>query len=75
MLMSDVVKLNTNYRPGIYDYPELMTVKEVKEYLRIGTNAVYEILHHHKCPSIRFGRKIFVKRDELVPFIDEYFHL
>ena len=73
--MNNVVQLQSNYKKvkELSDYPPIMTAQDVKEYLRVGTNAVYDILNHPKCPVFRFGKKILVKRDELGTFIDEVF--
>lgn len=52
----------------IYEYPPVMLVEDVKEFTRLGTNKVYEILRHPKCPTRRFGTKLTVYRDEFIQF-------
>ena len=44
------------------DLPDFLTIKELKQYLRIGTNKAYELANRKDFPSIPFGnKKIFPK--------------
>lgn len=56
----------------IDDYPEMMKVKEVQEYLRIGENATYDFLNHPKCPTFRVGNSIRIRKEKLLQFMDEW---
>lgn len=60
----------TVYRT-LEEYPEFMKVKDVQEYLRIGENATYDFLHHPKCPVLRFGNSIRIRKEKLLQFIQE----
>ena len=42
--------------------PDYLTVKELKQYLRIGNNKAYELANRPDFPSLRFGcKKVFPK--------------
>lgn len=47
----------------------LLTPKEAKVVLRVGTNRIYEIFKRDDFPSIVIGRKYFVRRDALEQWI------
>ena len=74
--MSNVLTMDTraaiNGLRSIEDYPEIMKVKDVKAYLRVGDNATYDFLNHPKCPTFRIGSSIRIRRDRLLQFIDEW---
>ena len=37
-------------------YPEILTVKEIQQILRIGTNAAYNLIHSKAFPVIKIGQ-------------------
>lgn len=44
------------------DLPDFLTVKELRQYLRIGYNKAYELANRKDFPTLRFGnKKIFPK--------------
>ena len=44
------------------DLPDYLTVKELREYLRIGHNKAYQLASRPDFPSLRFGsKKLFPK--------------
>lgn len=44
------------------DLPDFLTIKELKQYLRIGNNKAYELANRRDFPSVPFGnRKVFPK--------------
>ena len=46
------------------DLPDFLTVKELKQYLRIGTNKAYELANAPGFPHIKFGnKKVFPKAE------------
>ena len=56
------------------DYPELMTVAETAEYLRIALSTCYLLVHNDSTepasfPSTRIGGRIPVIRDRLPDFL------
>lgn len=50
-------------------YPDILTVEEVCEALRMGYNAVYEILNSGKLKAFKNGRVWRIPRDSLKEFI------
>lgn len=50
-------------------YPDILTVEEVCEALRMGYNAVYEILNNGKLKAFKNGRVWRIPRDSLKEFI------
>lgn len=49
--------------------PELMTVKELIQYLRCCKNTAYQIIHANDFPSIRILNKWYINKDELPEWI------
>lgn len=50
-------------------YPDILTVEEVCEALRMGYNAVYEILNNGKLKAFKNGRVWRIPRESLMEFI------
>ena len=54
--------------------PELLTVQETAEYLRLSPSALYAQRHRGDAPgalSVRVGRKILWRRDDIDRWFDE----
>ena len=52
--------------------PPLLTVSEVAATLRTSRKAVYAMVERSQLPGItRIGRRLLVRRDDLVSFLDE----
>ena len=47
------------------DYPEMMTIPELAEYLRIHTNTAYAYIKSDKIPSVKIGRQIRIYREDV----------
>jgi len=43
--------------------PETLTVREVQQILRIGRNAVYNLMHSNSFPVIKIGNAIRIPRE------------
>lgn len=52
------------------DLPDLLTVPEVQEYLRIGRSTAYGLVKAGEIRSVRFGGTLRVPREALVEFLD-----
>ena len=50
-------------------YPDILTVEEVCEALRMGYNAVYEILNNGKLKAFKNGRVWRIPRESLLEFV------
>lgn len=53
------------------DYPEVLTVDEAAEALRIGYNAIYELLNSGKLKAYKNGRTWRIPRTALTQYILE----
>lgn len=51
------------------DFPDIMTVEETTEALRIGFNALYELLNSGKIKAFRNGRTWLVPKEAVVEFV------
>ena len=51
-------------------YPDVLTVKEVREILRIGINNVYQMLKSGELKSIKIGRIYKIKKENVIEYIN-----
>ena len=56
-------------------YPDILTVEEVCEALRMGYNAVYELLNEGKLKAYKNGRVWRMPRDALKEYIIKSTHV
>ena len=61
-------------RKSLHDYPELMTVAETAEYLRIATSTCYLLTkaagrRTRSLPAVKVGGRTFVLRDRLADYL------
>lgn len=52
------------------ELPDILTVDEAAEYLRLGRSAVYEAVRTKAIPSVRVGKRILIPRSGLRPFVE-----
>ena len=52
------------------DYPDVLTVREVQSYLRLGRNATYDALQSGAIRSVRIGQKFLIPKAALREFLD-----
>ncbi|GEM_PF-595119 len=50
---------------------QTMTVKQVKEYLGLGTAAAYALFQSEGFPSLKIGRQLFVRRQSFMAWLTE----
>ena len=48
-----------------YNLSNLMTIKELQNYLHIGKNKAYYLVNNNEVPTIRIGNKTYVVVDRL----------
>jgi len=48
---------------------QLMTATDVANYLGIPRSSAYEILHRSNCPTISWGRNLYIRREDLDDWI------
>lgn len=51
--------------------PELMNVKELREYLRCSKDTAYNLCRRRDFPSFRIGSSFYIKKSDLVNWIDK----
>ena len=51
------------------DYPDVVTVKEMQEMLRIGRNAAYTLVNSGKIPSVRIGVSYLIAKKNIEKFL------
>ncbi|MBV4445338.1 helix-turn-helix domain-containing protein [Clostridium tyrobutyricum] len=52
--------------------PIMMTVKDIKDVLKIGTNSAYDLIHQKKFPILKLSeRKFRIPKDEFVKWVKE----
>lgn len=51
-------------------YPDVLTIKEIKDILRIGTNLTYKLLQTGKIKSIRLNKKYLIKKSDMIEYIE-----
>lgn len=53
------------------DYPDILSPEEAAEALRIGENAIYELLNYGKLKAYKNGRNWLIPRDALREYVLE----
>ncbi len=56
---------------NLADLPDVLTVPEACSVLRLGRNAMYEVIRTGEIPSLRIGRRILIPKRVLERFIDQ----
>ena len=51
------------------DYPDVVTVKEMQEMLRIGRKAAYDLVHSGTIPSVRIGVSYLIAKKNIEKFL------
>jgi excisionase family DNA binding protein len=55
---------------GVFDsYPDVVSVEEIQQMLRIGKNAVYTLLKDGEIKSIKVGKRYIVPKKYVVEFL------
>lgn len=52
------------------ELPDVLTIREAAELLRLGTNSVYEAARRGELPSIRIGRRLLVPKSGLMRLLE-----
>lgn len=55
-----------------YNLSNLMTAKELQEYLHIGKNKAYDLMRHNEVPTVIIGGKTYVVVDKLQRYIESH---
>ena len=52
-------------------YPDVVSVDEIQEMLRIGKNAVYQLLKEGTIRSIKVGKRYIVPKKFIIEFLSQ----
>lgn len=52
-------------------YPDVVSVEEIQQMLRIGKNAVYQLLKDGAIKSIKVGKRYVVPKKYIIDFLTE----
>ena len=64
------MKLTTKGNKIMYEnIPEVMTVKECQQLLKVGKNTMLELLHTNQIESFKIGRRWKIKKESVVEFL------
>lgn len=53
------------------EYPEILTTEEAAEALRVGYNALYDLLHSGKLKAFRNGRLWRIPKKSIIEYVIE----
>lgn len=56
---------------GADDLPDILTVKDVSNYMRINVNKSYEFFHREDFPSLQVGKRYLVPKVRFLEWLDE----
>ena len=56
----------------IPEQEELLTVDEVRVWLRLGRTRVNELIQSAELPSFKVGRRRFIRRGDVVEWLEQY---
>ena len=62
--------MNQNRRLKLSEYPEIMTIKDVCEFLAISRVTAYRFLQEHNIKYMFVGREYRVSRDSLARYLE-----
>ena len=55
--------------PRFENYPDIVTVKQLKEMLGVGNNQALNLIHQNKIKHFRIGRIIKIPKTRVIDFI------
>ena len=55
----------------LQDQPDVMSVEEAAQVLRIGRGSVYDAIARGEVPAVRIGRRILIPRARLEAFLGD----
>lgn len=55
-----------------YNLSNLMTVKELQEYLHVGKNTAYRLINNNEVPTVKIGNRTYVVVDKLQKYINSH---
>ncbi len=71
LIPEDTKTKNIPTEGNINNLPKLLTPKQVKEYLGVGNDKLYQLLKERTFPSIRIGGKFYILEKDLAEWIEK----
>jgi excisionase family DNA binding protein len=65
------VKNQINRNLPLDDLPFLLSIQEFQKYTHISRSLAYKLVGDGLLPSFRLGRRILIRRDALIDFIED----
>lgn len=59
-------------RRRLFEYPDVITIKELMEILGIGRNKAYELLKSGKIVSFKEGKKYIIPKKSVLIYLNIY---
>ena len=51
------------------ELPDVLTVREAANVLRVGTHTIYEAIQRNQLPSVRMGRRILIPKIQILKLL------
>ena len=62
-------EIKTIEQPIFEEYPDIVTVKQLREMLSIGHNQALDLVHSGEIKSFRIGRMIKIPKNSVIDYI------
>ena len=62
--------MTTRAEVKLSDLPEVLTVRQVADFLHVAENSVYGSIRRSELPAVRLGRRVLISKSALVRFLD-----
>lgn len=53
------------------ELPEVMTIKDIQEFLKISKNTAYDLIKREEFPVVRLGRLLRINREKFLEWFDK----
>lgn len=68
--MNDIRETNKTIQPPTFEeYPDIVTVKQLRQMLAIGHNQALDLIHSGEIKSFRIGRMIKIPKNSVINYI------
>lgn len=64
-----MIMINTKTTDLFNSYPDIVSVEDIQQMLRIGKNKVYDLLKNNSIKSIKVGKRYIVPKKYVIDFL------
>lgn len=64
-----MIMINTKTTDLFNSYPDVVSVEDIQQMLRIGKNKVYDLLKNNSIKSIKVGKRYIVPKKYVIDFL------